>query len=442
MKRILVCVLGVAALGAAAWADPPARVGRLSYLDGSVTLNSGPATLNYPLTTGNQLSTAAQSRAEVQIGSAAVQLASDTGLTFETLDDQAVQIRLDKGRVSIQLRRLGPDQSFEIDTPTASISLTAPGQYRVDQDESGGAVVITREGDAQVTGGQSAFHVGPGQKADIPASGPDAYQISSAPPPDSWDQWVSERDSRQDRVASTRYVSSEMDGVGDLDEYGSWSVVAGYGPVWFPTTVAVGWAPYSFGHWVWVDPWGWTWVDNEPWGFAPFHYGRWAFLAGGWCWVPGRIVARPVYAPALVRWVGGSPLRGNPPDQARMSWVPLRPRQAFHPWYSASGTYLRAVNGAPVRPTYEPGVVARTPDGPERIAPQRPMIANEYRPHWVAGGPRERAPRPWVQPRPSYASGGAAPPYRQPADVRQAPGRFPQPGPGDQNPELWRREGR
>src|SRR5664279_5923051 len=71
-----------------------------------------------------------------------------------------------------------------------------------------------------------------------------------------------------------------------------------YGNVWMPTSVQSGWAPYHNGHWVWVAPWGWTWVDDAPWGYAPFHYGRWVSLRGNWGWVPGPINYQPVYAPA------------------------------------------------------------------------------------------------------------------------------------------------
>ncbi len=407
MKRLLISALVVAALSAVAWADPPVRVGRLSYLDGSVSFSPAAgekwqtATLNYPLTTGNLLSTAAGSRAEVQIGSARVLLAPDTGVSFEAIDDQTAQVRLDKGRISVRLRRLTGSQSFEIDTQTASISLAAPGKYTINQAESGDATVVTREGDAEVTGGQAAFHVQPGEAADIPPSGPDAHQISSAPPPDQWEQWVTQRDGGGGNSVSTRYVSGEVDGADDLDAYGNWTVVAGYGPVWFPA-VAIGWAPYTFGHWVWIDPWGWTWVDEEPWGFAPFHYGRWVFATGAWCWVPGPIVARPVFAPALVRWVGGTPWRGHPPGQA-ISWAPLGPRQVYHPWYRVSSSYFRAVNGVPMA---RPGIAMRSPyvQAPYTRAPYpgapygtpRPSVAGHA--PWVPGGPG----RTFLDPRPGH----------------------------------------
>src|SRR5207245_2208176 len=131
---------------------------------------------------------------------------------------------------------------------------------------------------------------------------------------DDFDYWCAERDRRIDHSASARYVSDDVIGYEDLDEYGGWRPVPEYGTVWFPHTTVVGWAPYRYGHWVWISPWGWTWVDDEPWGFAPFHYGRWVVVGGVWGWVPcaprtvvGVAYVRPVYAPALVAWVGGPP---------------------------------------------------------------------------------------------------------------------------------------
>ena len=107
---------------------------------------------------------------------------------------------------------------------------------------------------------------------------------------------------------SARYVAPGVIGYQDLDYYGRWQVVPTYGAIWVPTSVPAGWAPYRYGHWVWVAPWGWTWVDDAPWGFAPFHYGRWVSYGGYWGWAPGPSYVgwRPYYAPALVGWVGGA----------------------------------------------------------------------------------------------------------------------------------------
>jgi len=128
-----------------------------------------------------------------------------------------------------------------------------------------------------------------------------------------------------------------------LDENGDWSYVAGYGECWHPRAVAVGWAPYRFGHWVYVGPWGWTWVEDEPWGFAPFHYGRWAFANNGWFWVPGPVVVRPVWAPALVAFVGGGP-GFHFSAGVGVGWFPLAPGEVFVPGYHVSRAYVNNVN--------------------------------------------------------------------------------------------------
>jgi hypothetical protein len=170
---------------------------------------------------------------------------------------------------------------------------------------------------------------------------------------DALERWSYERDRREDHSISRRYVSDDAIGYEDLDEYGGWRDTPDYGTIWFPHTTVVGWAPYRYGHWVWIAPWGYTWVDDEPWGFAPFHYGRWVVVNGAWGWVPcrpegvvGVAYVRPVYAPALVAWVGGPRMSvgitvgGGP----AVGWFPLGPREVYVPSYPVSRTYVNNVN--------------------------------------------------------------------------------------------------
>jgi hypothetical protein len=132
------------------------------------------------------------------------------------------------------------------------------------------------------------------------------------------------------------YVNPDTVGAADLAQNGSWQPENDYGDVWFPTGVAVGWQPYTNGRWTWVAPWGWTWVESEPWGFAPFHYGRWAIFGTRWGWVPGPPVVHPVYAPALVVFVH--------PGEGATAWFPLGPNEPYAPWYHASALYENRVN--------------------------------------------------------------------------------------------------
>src|SRR5581483_9177426 len=159
-------------------------------------------------------------------------------------------------------------------------------------------------------------------------------------------------------------VSRAVIGYDDLDEYGSWTVVPEYGNVWVPRSVPAEWAPYRNGHWVWVEPWGWTWVDDAPWGFAPFHYGRWAYANARWMWVPGPANVRPIYAPALVAFVGGNDLTINVSTGTvrGVAWFPLAPGEVYRPAYRVTRNYYTEVNVTNTR--IDKVVVTNTYDNP------------------------------------------------------------------------------
>jgi hypothetical protein len=175
---------------------------------------------------------------------------------------------------------------------------------------------------------------------------------------DDFDDWCAERDARFDHSVSAQYVSDDVIGYEDLDEFGGWRPTPEYGTIWFPHVTVVGWAPYHYGHWAYVAPWGYTWVDDAPWGFAPFHYGRWVVVGGVWGWVPapprpvvvGAVYVRPVYAPALVAWVGGPgfaagfSVGGGFAAGVNVGWFPLGPREVYVPSYPVSRTYWTNVN--------------------------------------------------------------------------------------------------
>jgi hypothetical protein len=181
----------------------------------------------------------------------------------------------------------------------------------------------------------------------VSISGNPARVAMTAAVPTAFDDWALDRDRQRAAALASQYVSPYMTGYQDLDAYGRWTTYSDYGPVWFPTSVAAGWAPYRYGHWAFIPPWGWTWIDDAPWGFAPFHYGRWAFIHGAWGWCPGERVHHPVYAPALVAFIGGTGWNVTVTvgeSRPAVGWVPLGPREAFHPYYSSSVEYLHEIN--------------------------------------------------------------------------------------------------
>lgn len=331
--------------------DPPDHVGRLSFVSGEVSLRPGgvdewgAAPMNYPLTTGDDLWAPAGARVEIALGSTAIRLAPSTAAGFLALDDQTTQISLTQGSLQLRIRDLGDDEIFEIDTPNGAISVLQPGSYRVDVNARGDATTLTvREGWAELTAAGAAVSVDEGEAATLYGMESPSYDIRDPLPTDAWERWCILRDRRRDESRSARYVSRDMPGYEDLDDTGDWRETAEYGPVWTPRRVAAGWAPYRNGHWTWIDPWGWTWIDDAPWGFAPFHYGRWVYLGRGWAWVPGRVVARPVYAPALVVFVSGSNWGVSMGVGGGVGWFPLGPHEVYVPAYRVSDRYVRNVN--------------------------------------------------------------------------------------------------
>ncbi|WP_069262601.1 DUF6600 domain-containing protein [Paraburkholderia nodosa] len=347
---------------AATGGDPPSRVARLDYMAGAVTTEPAGASdwsyaqLNRPLTTGDQLWNDANGRSEMHIGSTAVRLGAQTSLDVLNLDDQTAQLKIAQGTLSTRVREVPPGSSYEIDTPNLALGVTSPGDYRVDVAPDGSSTTVTvRSGSVTVYGENGQTPMTAGQQ--IRFAGTDLQQVASdqTPPPDAFDQWGLARDAAEDRSVSARYVSRDVPGYQDLDNNGTWRNDPQYGEVWTPNSVPTGWAPYHDGHWVWQAPWGWTWVDDAPWGFAPYHYGRWAYVDDSWAWVPGPVVesAPPVYAPALVAFVGGGDggtdwgvnLAVGGVAAAGVAWFALGPGEPWHPhWGGWSPHYYERVN--------------------------------------------------------------------------------------------------
>ena len=327
--------------------DPPGRVARLGYLQGSVSFQPAGETdwvgavPNRPLSTGDQLWTDQDSRAEVQLGSAVIRLAPNTGFSFLNLDDDTAQIQLTSGSISVTVRRLGEEDDFEIDTPNQAFTISQPGHYRVEASADGDDTVISvREGAGDATGNGQTYALHAGQRGTFTGTDSLYADVEQIYGPDDFDTWSEGRDHRYDYSRSMQYLSPDVVGYEDLDDNGDWRDDSNYGHVWFPNRVAVGWAPYHDGHWAWISPWGWTWVDDSSWGYAPFHYGRWVSVGGRWGWVAGPVAVRAVYAPALVVFIGGGPggFGGN------VGWFPLGPREVYVPSYHVSQAYVTRVN--------------------------------------------------------------------------------------------------
>ena len=343
--------LHVPALAQDETTDLPSRVGRISEVSGELFLATpdranewAPIGLNYPVTTGDNLWLSANGRAEIDFGGGRFRMAGDTNLQITALEDRQLALFVASGRLILRVRTLDTGDIARIDTPNAQIEIDRPGQYRVDVDSDREQTTLTvHEGEAGIRFAGGVQQTLPGQAATVLGMDGAGLAIQNGFGNDGFDTWSAARDRRYDAARGSTYVSPEMVGARDLDEYGTWESTPTYGPVWYPSTVAVGWAPYRFGHWTWVGPWGWTWVDAAPWGYAPFHYGRWVWLSGRWGWCPGTRVTRPVWAPALVGWYGGRGWTGAGPPV--YGWVPLAWGEPYLPtWGRCSGRCWRQLN--------------------------------------------------------------------------------------------------
>ncbi|MCX7117301.1 MAG: hypothetical protein NTW94_05260 [Legionellales bacterium] len=335
-----------------ALADPSTQVGRLSYSKGDVSfLPAGETswvkgTLNRPLITGDQLWADSNARVEVQLSGSDLRLGNQTNLKILQLDPKIAQFQMTQGTVALTINRMNSQQVYEIDTPNLAYSISEPGYYRLDISPQNNATTVTvRKGQGTAYGQSISYPVHSGQSCSANGTNLDGYQCETLPAVDAFDQWNTQRNHPSTVTSSIRHVSPETIGYEDLESNGHWNENTPYGSVWIPDRVDPNWAPYRYGHWVWLGQWGWTWVDDQPWGFAPFHYGRWAYLQNQWCWVPGPVNEQPIYAPALIVFVGGNnfqlALSSGAPGVA---WFPLAPGEIYIPAYQVSRTYFAAIN--------------------------------------------------------------------------------------------------
>ncbi len=402
--------------------DVPSRIASIDVLQGSAHVQSpydaAPrvADASWPLTTGDQVWTDGSSRLELNTGGASLRLDGSTTVELTQLDDRTAQIKLTRGTISVSVRDVAEGERYEIDTPNLALVLTEPGEWRIDVDAGQG---ITRVGARQGRGtlyGESAEAqtVAAPDRHDYVGRNLAQTQGLRNLANDDFERWTLARENALNQSVSARYVSSDMPGIQRLDSYGSWQQDGSLGAVWFPRVTQTDWAPYRYGRWDWVQPWGWTWVDDAPWGFAPSHYGRWTQINTRWAWVPGRVPhRRPTYAPALVVFVGnpggsGSiTLAGGSPAVA---WFPLAPGEAWRPPYYATAAYVARLNRGRDSTDYRfhshPSAVTawRTDDfgrrhsqrpsyqlvGAAALASARPIGVPHVAPQWARGPGFER----------------------------------------------------
>ncbi len=352
-RVIVACILALGLAGGSALAaegsgaagtGPVGRTPpRLSYVDGEVSFwrpgasEWTAAQINTPLAPGDELYTGSPGNLEVQIGSRAfVRAWANTQLGLQDQEPDYLQLKVTAGNASLDLRSLDPAHTIEVATPNAAFTIDHPGYYRLDVTPDHTSFIARRGGRATLipASGQPAS-IAPNEQVVVTGTAAPRVETYVAPELDPWDRWNYARTDQLLVAASQRYVSPNVYGVDDLDNYGTWRVVPTYGSVWIPEGVPAGWVPYSTGTWMWDPYYGWTWVDTAPWGWAPYHYGRWVFVNGFWAWAPGPVVVRPAYAPALVAFFGGGAVRVG--VHATIGWVALGWGEPLVPWWGPVG---------------------------------------------------------------------------------------------------------
>ena len=314
---------------------------RISYLHGEASFwrpgaqDWSAAQLNVPLAPGDTLYAGPGGTIEVQIGAAAfVRVTAGTQLGLDNQDANYLQFRVTAGHAALDLRQLAPGMTVELDTPNVTFSVAPGGYYHADVDESSTTFAVYNGGNASMTvAGGAASVMTANQQVVI--RGTDTPEVAAGPAPalTAWDRWGFERTESLARPASVHYVPTAMYGTEALDQFGTWRTVETYGAVWVPAGTPPGWVPYSTGRWIWDPRFGWTWLDDAAWGWAPYHYGRWVFVDGYWAWAPGPVVVRPVYAPALVVFLGSVDVSVERP----VYWAPLAWGEPVTPWWGRPG---------------------------------------------------------------------------------------------------------
>ncbi len=285
---------------------------------------------------------------------------------IQQLDDNTFNANVVRGRVSVSIRRLDPGDAYNVAVPGAVFALLQPGRYRVDALDGASGITVFA-GQASVQGEQGPVAVAAGNALRVVANAQDP----NAPP-----QLIAAGAGRRCR-STTGCVAREsrfrdnqtralrlaehdrLRGPRGQRPLGQRSQTSGRSGIRRPTCSA-DWAPYRYGRWAYVAPWGYTWIDDAPWGFAPFHYGRWLQVGNRWGWCPGAYVARPVYAPALVGFYGGSGFSASFSVGAgpAVGWYPLAPWERFSPHYAHNSGYVNRVNNITVD---QPAAALRAP---------------------------------------------------------------------------------
>jgi hypothetical protein len=293
-------LLSLASLTAPAFADSQARVVRLSEVQGEVQVdrNTGrgfeKAFLNLPITQGLKLQTKHDGRAEVEFeDGSTLRVTPDTVIGFPQLSlhdsgAKASAVHLQEGTAYVKFAGAKGDE-FTLTFAHQKLSLAHSAHLRIEMADTTATLAVF-SGDVQAEGESGTVAVSKNHTASFDLTHGDRYTLAKNLEPDPFDAWDKQQDQYHQQYANNSYSSYSpfAYGTSDLNYYGNFSNVPGYGTVWQPYFAGAGWDPFMNGAWAFAPGFGYGWVSAYPWGWTPYHYGAWIYLpSNGWAWQPG-----------------------------------------------------------------------------------------------------------------------------------------------------------
>jgi len=293
-------LLTVPALTLPAFADSQARVVRLSEVQGDVQVdrNAGQglekAFLNLPISQGVKLQTGKDGRAEVEFeDGSTLRVTPETVITFPQLSlrDSGAKVstvHLQEGSAYVNFAG-SKDDEFTLTFAHEKLALAHSAHLRLEMGDADATLAVFN-GEVQIQGDAGTVAVSKNHTAQFDLTDDDHYELAKSVEPDPFDQWDKEQNQYHQQYASNSYSSYSpyAYGTNDLNYYGSFSNVPGYGNVWQPYFAGAGWDPFMNGAWAFTPGFGYGWVSGYPWGWTPYHYGSWVYLpTSGWGWLPG-----------------------------------------------------------------------------------------------------------------------------------------------------------
>ena len=378
----------LAPTSAGAQTTPPAHI---SVADGAATVSrtsgSEMAVPDLPLDPGDRVRTA-DGHVEIVTGDGTV-LHLDAQTTVDV--NATGVVRLLGGRLVVSATQAG--DSVQVDTLPASVRLSVGSEGRLSlfQDADGIYLDVAMiRGDADVTTAMSATSVFAGSRVIVRSGQPPSEEMAfNSAESDPFYDWSNSLLDERRGTTSAQYLPSDLSGYSaSFDQGGSWSYLAPYGYVWYPTVVA-GWHPYSHGRWCRRDD-GWNFVgDGGRWNYPTHHYGRWGVASnGGWFWVPGR-----QWSSAWVQWAsapgytGWCPLGVN--DKPVGTWASRTDTRTGVPgrgWTVVRSTAL--ADGANVsKQAIDVRALTRAPQAPAFVQQNTPPPVAVSRGHFGVAGP-------------------------------------------------------